>query len=112
MAPTSNREVSEMADNKQPGTSTKKAPPTKVEPEKTASANEEAEDDQEDTIGEGFTVQDKGDRLVIEIMKEPKGVVSASGKSIVIATTRGNRPSGLRIGKKDLIISVNAYVKK
>lgn len=48
------------------------------------------------------------DHLVITLPMER--TVSASGKSIVIATTRGNQPTGLNIDGKPLTIGVNAYI--
>lgn len=36
---------------------------------------------------------------------------SASGKTLTVATTRGNQPSGATINGKTLIIGVNAYIK-
>jgi len=37
---------------------------------------------------------------------------SASGKSLVIASTRGNKPTAVQIDGKPLIVSVNAYIQK
>lgn len=36
---------------------------------------------------------------------------SASGKTLVIATTHGNVPSDVQIDGKPLIIGVNAYIR-
>ena len=58
--------------------------------------------------GEGFTanVSEDGKTLVIEIDLTAKGTPSASGKSLVIATTRGNIPvNGFTLG-------LNVYKKK
>lgn len=37
---------------------------------------------------------------------------SASGKSIVVASTRGNIPTEVVVDGKPLVVSVNAYIKK
>lgn len=37
---------------------------------------------------------------------------SASGKSSIVASTRGNKPSDVKYKGKTLIVSVNAYTSK
>lgn len=58
-----------------------------------------------------MTTETKDGNLIITI---PMGTPtpSASGKSLVIASTRGNKPSTVQIDGKPLIVSVNAYVQK
>ena len=58
--------------------------------------------------GEGFTasVSEDGKTLVIEIDLTAKGTLSASGKSMVIATTRGN------ININGVTLGLNVYKKK
>ena len=36
---------------------------------------------------------------------------SASGKTLVVATTHGNQPTDVQIDGKPLIIGVNAYIR-
>jgi len=36
---------------------------------------------------------------------------SASGKTLVVATTHGNQPSGVNVNGKALIVGVNAYLR-
>jgi len=49
--------------------------------------------------GEGFTAKVEGDKLIIEVDLKAKGTPSASGKNMVIATTRGNvQFAGVTIG--------------
>lgn len=56
-------------------------------------------------------VEIKAGVLHIQIpLQEP--VASASGKTLVVATTHGNQPSGVQIDGKDLILGVNAYIRK
>ena len=53
---------------------------------------------------------DKGMLIVqIPIDKEPR--LSTSGKSLVVASTRGNQVTPLEVDGQALIISVNAYVR-
>ncbi len=50
-----------------------------------------------------------GNELVIRIaMQEPKP--SASGKTLVLATTHGNVKSGLKVGDKEVVVGLNAYI--
>lgn len=53
----------------------------------------------------------KGEKLHIEIDLDESRSPSASGKSIVVASTRGNKPTDLMVDGKPLVIAVNAYVK-
>jgi hypothetical protein len=39
-----------------------------------------------------------------------KATPSASGKTLVVASTRGNQKTGLQIDGNDLYLGVNAYV--
>jgi hypothetical protein len=48
--------------------------------------------------------------LVITVdLQEP--TPSASGKTLVIATTHGNQASGVNVNGKPLIVGVNAYLR-
>jgi hypothetical protein len=50
-------------------------------------------------------------KLVITIdMQEP--TPSASGKTLVVATTHGNVPTKCMIDGKNIVIGLNAYIKK
>jgi hypothetical protein len=60
-------------------------------------------------MAEDLTVNRDGDMLVIRI-PIAKATPSASGKTLVVASTRGNQKTGLQIDGKDLYVGVNAYV--
>jgi hypothetical protein len=50
-------------------------------------------------------------KLIIEIdLQEP--APSASGKNLVVASTRGNVVSDCVIDGKNVVIGLNAYIKK
>ena len=52
----------------------------------------------------------KDGKLVITIdMQDPEP--SASGKTLVVASTHGNMNSGVKVQGKDVIIGLNAYIK-
>jgi hypothetical protein len=48
--------------------------------------------------------------LVIRVPMNPTPVRSASGKTLVVASTHGNKQTELEVGGKPVIIGVNAYV--
>ena len=60
-------------------------------------------------MAEDLTVTREADMLVIRI-PIAKATPSASGKTMVVASTRGNQKTGLQIDGKDLYLGVNAYV--
>lgn len=60
-------------------------------------------------MAESLSVTREGDTLVIRVpMQAPSP--SASGKTLVVASTRGNQKAGIQIDGKDVFVGVNAYV--
>jgi len=58
-------------------------------------------------MADDLSVTREGDTLVIRIpIKTP--TPSASGKTLVVASTRGNQKTGVQINGKDLYVGVNA----
>lgn len=55
------------------------------------------------------TIKDGKLHLVIEVLNPPKR--SASGKSLVVATTSGNLTTNVMVDGKPLVIGLNAYIK-
>jgi len=55
---------------------------------------------------------DKEGNLHLVISTNNPPVPSASGKSLVVASTRGNIPTTTEVDGKPLIIGFNAYIKK
>lgn len=53
----------------------------------------------------------KGNELIIVIPFDKVGRKSSTGKSMVHATTNGNKETTLDINGKNLIIGINAYTK-
>ena len=58
-----------------------------------------------------MTVEIKGNKLSIEIDLE-KPTPSASGKTLVVATTRGNTVTTAEVDGKPITIGLNAYIKR
>ncbi len=59
------------------------------------------------------TVRIEGDKLIIELSlntKDPQP--SASGKTLVVASTHGNMTTDVMVNGKPLVIGVNAYIRK
>ena len=50
-------------------------------------------------------------KLIIEIpIHEPRP--SASGKTLVVASSNGNKPTGAMIKGKPIVVGLNAYIQK
>lgn len=60
-------------------------------------------------MAEELSVTREGDTLVIRIPIQAP-TPSASGKTLVVASTRGNQRTALQIDGKDLYLGLNAYV--
>ena len=58
-----------------------------------------------------MNVEQKGNKIVITIDAEKKPSPSASGKTLVVASSHGNQATGVVIDGKPLIVGVNAYVR-
>lgn len=60
-------------------------------------------------MADDVSVTREGDTLVIRIpIKTP--TPSASGKTLVVASTRGNQKTAVQVDGKDVYLGVNAYV--
>jgi len=51
-------------------------------------------------------------KLIIEIELQTPPAPSASGKTLVVASTHGNQATSLMIEGQPVVIGVNAYIKK
>jgi hypothetical protein len=56
-------------------------------------------------------VEIKGNELIIRIPMQ-KPTPSASGKTLVVASTRGNVVTGAEVDGKPVTIGLNAYIAK
>lgn len=52
----------------------------------------------------------EGEYLVIRVPLNPKPVPSASGKTLVVASSHGNKQTEAQIEGKPVIVGVNAYI--
>ena len=56
-------------------------------------------------------VEVKNGKLLIEMdLQTP--APSSSGKTLVVASTRGNKATGVLVDGKEIVIGVNAYVHR
>lgn len=67
---------------------------------------------------------ERGTRMILEakvdeeagtltlVLKLQAPTPSASGKTLVVASTHGNVPAGVKVNGSDVIVGVNAYIKK
>jgi len=57
-------------------------------------------------------VELKDNKLIITIDVNPKPKPSASGKTLVVASSHGNQQTAVMIDGKPVIVGVNAYIQK
>jgi hypothetical protein len=57
-------------------------------------------------------VEIKGSELVITIAMQQPPAPSASGKTLVVASTHGNQATTATVDGKPVIIGLNAYIKR
>ncbi len=59
-----------------------------------------------------MTAKIVGNKLVIEIPLNAAPVPSASGKTLVVASTHGNKVTGAQVNGKSVVVGLNAYIPK
>jgi hypothetical protein len=59
-----------------------------------------------------MTAKIVGNKLVIEIPLNAVPVSSTSGKTLVVASTRGNKVTEAQVNGKNVVIGLNAYIPK
>ncbi len=57
-------------------------------------------------------VEIKNGKLVVEIDINNPPIPSASGKTLVVASSRGNQPTTATVNGKAVVVGLNAYIKK
>jgi hypothetical protein len=57
-----------------------------------------------------FSAKIEGDELVIRLPMNEKPERSASGKTLVVASTRGNKETDCVVQGKKVILGINAYI--
>ena len=57
-----------------------------------------------------FSAKIEGNELVIRLQLNDKPERSASGKTLVVASTRGNKETDCVVNVKRVIVGINAYI--
>jgi hypothetical protein len=52
----------------------------------------------------------EGNKLIVEIDLNPEPAASKTGKTLVIATSHGNKTTEAKLNGKNVIVGLNAYV--
>jgi hypothetical protein len=59
-----------------------------------------------------MTAKFVGNKLVIEIPLNAVPVPSTSGKTLVVASTHGNKVTDARVEGRNVVVGLNAYIPK
>ena len=59
-----------------------------------------------------MTARIVGNKLVIEIPLNPAPVPSGTGKTLVVASTHGNKVTEAQVNGKNVVVGLNAYIPK
>jgi hypothetical protein len=59
-----------------------------------------------------MTAKIVGNKLVIEILLNSAPVPSTSGKTLVVASTRGNKVTEAQVNGKNIVVGLNAYIPR
>lgn len=63
-------------------------------------------------IQAGVSAAVEGDMLVIRVPMNRTPQPSATGKTLVVASSRGNVPTEVKVQGRNVIVGVNAYIKR
>mgnify|MGYP006915255736 CR=1 FL=1 len=55
---------------------------------------------------------DEHARALTLVLKLQEHTPNAGGKTLVVATTHGNVPAGVKVNGQDVIVGLNAYIRK
>jgi hypothetical protein len=59
-----------------------------------------------------MTAKIVGNKLVIEIPINPVPVPSLTGKTLVVASTHGNKVTAAQVNGQNVVVGVNAYIPR
>lgn len=59
-----------------------------------------------------MVVKIEGNKMIIEIDVNPNPTPSATGKTLVVASSHGNQPTGAMVKGQPVIVGLNAYIRK
>ena len=59
-----------------------------------------------------MTAKIVGNKLVIEIPLNSVPILSSTGKTLVIASSHGNKTTDAKVDGKNVVVGLNAYIPK
>jgi hypothetical protein len=59
-----------------------------------------------------MTAKIEGNELVLRIPLNPQPTPSATGKTLVVATSHGNKETEAVVNGKNVVVGLNAYIRK
>lgn len=57
-----------------------------------------------------MTARIEGNRLIVEIELSPQPAISKTGKTLVVASSHGNKPTTAQVNGKNIVVGLNAYI--
>ena len=54
----------------------------------------------------------EGNELVIRLPLNPTPILSATGKTLVVASSHGNRETAAQVNGQPVFVGVNAYIRR
>ena len=52
----------------------------------------------------------EGNKLIVEIEMNKEPELSKTGKTLVVASSHGNKPTSAKVNGKNVVIGLNAYI--
>jgi hypothetical protein len=59
-----------------------------------------------------MTAKIEGNELVLRIPLNPQPTPSATGKTLVVATSHGNKETEAVVNGKNVVVGLNAYIRR
>jgi hypothetical protein len=57
-----------------------------------------------------MTARIEGNKLIVEIELNQQPETSKTGKTLVVASSHGNKPTAAKINGKNVVVGLNAYI--
>lgn len=57
-----------------------------------------------------MTARIEGTKLIVEIELNQQPETSKTGKTLVVASSHGNKPTQAKINGKNIVVGLNAYI--
>ncbi|MBL8798546.1 MAG: hypothetical protein JNM56_31915 [Planctomycetia bacterium] len=57
-----------------------------------------------------MTARIEGNKLIVEIDLNQRPEISKTGKTLVVASSHGNKPTTAKVNGKTIVVGLNAYI--